>query len=84
MLSEFLHIPQCSADALRWKYYSEIGYDEKFAEILEEKGRFIAKYIYWKEFECYAVERILGDHTHCVFDFGPGPRSTRLPRNLTG
>jgi shikimate kinase len=72
LLSEALHINQCSIDDCRWKYYNEIGYDENFAKFLREKGGFWALYMYWKEFECYAVERMLNEHSNCVFDFGGG------------
>ena len=29
-------------------------------------------YMYWKEFECHAVERLLSEHSNCVIDFGAG------------
>lgn len=28
--------------------------------------------MYWKEFECHAVERILSEHSNCIIDFGGG------------
>ena len=40
LLYDVLHINQCSIDGCRWKYYHEIGYDENFAEFLQEKGDF--------------------------------------------
>ena len=72
LLADALDIPQCPMDQCRWDYYKEIGYDEEFARKLSEKIGFWALYMYWKEFECYAVERLLAEHSNCVIDFGAG------------
>lgn len=72
LLSEALNLPQCPMDQYRWDYYKEIGYDGGFAEKLSENIGFWALYMYWKEFECYAVERLLAEHSNCVIDFGAG------------
>jgi len=72
LLSATLNLPQCSMDDYRWDYYKEIGYDEAFAERLSKHVGFWALYMYWKEFECYAVERLLSEHSNCVIDFGGG------------
>ena len=72
LLADALDIPQCPMDQYRWDYYKEIGYDEEFARKLSEKIGFWALYMYWKEFECYAVERLLSEHSNCVIDFGAG------------
>lgn len=72
LLSKALHLPQCSMDEYRWNYYNEIGYDDAFAKELGKKEGFWALYMYWKEFECYAVERLLSEHHDCVIDFGAG------------
>jgi shikimate kinase len=71
LLASKLGLPQCPMDRYRWDYYKEIGYDEEFAKKL---GRvdFWALYMYWKEFECYSVERLLSEHSNCVIDFGAG------------
>ena len=72
LLSETLNLPQCSMDQYRWDYYKEIGYDEEFDQKLSKHVGFWARYMYWKEFECYAVERLLSEHSNCVIDFGGG------------
>ena len=72
LLAEKLNLPQCPLDEYRWDYYREIGYDEEFATKLSKKAGFWALYMYWKEFECYAVERLLAEHSNCVIDFGAG------------
>ncbi len=72
LLAEKLGVPPCSMDDHRWGYYDEIGYDKEFADKLKTKVGFWALYMYWKEFECYAVERLLSEHSNCVIDFGGG------------
>ena len=59
-------------DEHRWDYYAELDYDKEFADKLGKHVGFWAVYMYWKEFECYAVERLLADHKDCVIDFGAG------------
>ncbi len=72
LLSKALKLPQCPMDEFRWDYYAEIGYDKEFADKLANKVGFWAMYMYWKEFECYAVQRLLAEHSGCVIDFGAG------------
>ena len=72
LLAEKLGLPRCPMDDYRWSYYEEIGYDHGFADKLSKKVGFWALYMYWKEFECYAVERLLAEHSGCVIDFGAG------------
>lgn len=72
LLAAALDLPQCPMDEHRWDYYAEIGYDKDFAERLGKHVGFWAVYMYWKEFECYAVERLLAEHRDCVIDFGAG------------
>lgn len=72
LLAEKLKLPQCSMDEHRWSYYKEIGYDEERAKEIGEKEGFRGVYKYWKKFEIHAVERVLQDHSNCVFDFGAG------------
>jgi shikimate kinase len=72
LLAEKLDLPQSPMDDCRWDYYREIGYDESFADILGKKVGFWALYMYWKEFECHAVQRLLTEHSNCVIDFGAG------------
>ncbi|MDZ7962806.1 MAG: shikimate kinase [Aulosira sp. DedQUE10] len=72
LLAHKLGIPQCSMDDLRWDYYQEINYDEGLATHIREKEGFLGIYKYWKPFEAYAVERLLSEHSNCVFDFGGG------------
>lgn len=73
LLAEKLALPQISLDDLRWDYYREIGYDETLAQEIRQKGGFLALVAYWSLFNSHAVERILAEHSNCVFDFGAGP-----------
>lgn len=72
LLSEKLGHPQVSLDNLRREYYREIGYDETLAKTFRQQGGFLALVLYWNLFDAYAIERLLADHHHCVFDFGAG------------
>lgn len=72
LLADALGVPQVSLDDLRWGYYKEIGYDETLAQEIRQKSGFAAVVWYWKQFDVYAVERILADHQNCVIDFGAG------------
>lgn len=71
-LSKRLRLPQVQVDRVKWPYYEEIGFDQEFDDMLGNQAGFWARYLYWKEFECHAVERILAEHEHCVIDFGGG------------
>jgi adenylate kinase family enzyme len=73
LLAEKLGLPQVSLDKLRWDYYREIGFDEALAQELRQKGGFLTVVAYWSLFNSHAIERVLTDHTDCVFDFGAGP-----------
>jgi len=72
ILSEKLKLPQLSIDKVRFDYYREIGYDEKFADFINKNFGFWALYFYWGEFECYSVERIIEENKNSVIDFGAG------------
>ncbi|MEE3264289.1 MAG: shikimate kinase [Candidatus Latescibacterota bacterium] len=72
LLSQALSLPQCSMDQYRWDYYREIGYDEEFDQRLGAHVGFWGRYLYWKEFECHAVERLLSEQRDCVIDLGGG------------
>lgn len=72
LLAEALGVPRRSMDELRASYYAELGYDEAHAEALRESEGMPGLYTYWKPFEAHAVERILAEHSGCVFDFGAG------------
>jgi hypothetical protein len=73
MLAEQVHMPHFSLDEERWKYYSEIGYDEaEVSRIAKSADGIIGLLQYWKPFEAYSVERILTDHPGSVLDFGAG------------
>ena len=72
LLAQKLDLPQISMDRLRWKYYEEIGWSkEKQKQIAENEG-FAGIYHYWKQYDLYAVERLLDKHRNCVIDFGAG------------
>jgi hypothetical protein len=72
LLSEALGLPRLSVDRVRFRYYEEIGYDPAFAQRLRAAEGHFALGLYWREFQCHAVERILAEHHGCVFDFGAG------------
>lgn len=72
LLGEALGAPRCSIDELRSIYYAELGYDEAHAAALRESEGILGLYEYWKPFEAHAVERVLAEHSGCVFDFGAG------------
>jgi len=66
-------IHKVSLDTLRWDYYREIGFEDALAQELRQKGGFLTVVAYWSLFNSHAIERVLADHTNCVFDFGAGP-----------
>ena len=72
LLAERLGLPQVSLDVLREQYYQEIGFDPILAKEIRHKGGFLALVYYRELFAAYAVERMLSEHSHCVFDFGAG------------
>jgi hypothetical protein len=72
LLSVARGLPQCSIDDVRFRYYSEIGYDESFAKRLYQSEGFWGLYRYWKPFEAHAVERVVEDHPNSVIDLGAG------------
>ena len=73
LLAQELGIRQVSLDILRWDYYREIGFEDALAQELRKKGGFLTVVAYWSLFNSHAIERVLADHTNCVFDFGAGP-----------
>lgn len=73
LLAQELGSPQISLDTLRWDYYREIGFDDRLAQEIRQKGGFIAIVAYWSLFNSHAITRILADHSNCIFDFGAGP-----------
>lgn len=72
LLAKKLGVKQLSLDDERWEYYKEIGYDEELAKRIRKTGGFVSLVFYWKQFDAYAVERLLKDHSNCIFDFGAG------------
>lgn len=72
LLAERLAVPAVTLDDLRWRYYEEIGYDPALARKIRQTGGFVALVFYWKLFDAHAVERVLEEHAHCVFNFGAG------------
>jgi shikimate kinase len=80
LLAEALGAPLVSIDGLRSVYYAELGYDEAHAEALRESEGLLGLYRYWKPFEAHAVERVLAEHSGCVFDFGAGHSVFEDPR----
>ena len=89
LLSATLGLPQVSLDTVRYGYYKEIGYDENYARDIRRQEGFVAFMYYRELFAAYAVERMLSDYHHCVFDFGAGifesdEMFTRVQKALAG
>src|SRR5919199_1093078 len=80
LLAQHLALAHVSLDAIRLRYYREIGYDEEHARQLREREGFAGLYRYWKPFEAYAVERVLAEHRDAVVDFGAGHSVQDDPR----
>ncbi|WP_100903991.1 shikimate kinase [Nostoc flagelliforme] len=72
ILAKKLQLPQISMDILRWNYYQARGWDKQQQQNIAENEGFAGVYRYWKQFEAYAVERLLQEHQNCVIDFGAG------------
>src|SRR5690349_10545685 len=72
LLSDRLGIPQESLDMHRWRYYKEQGYQPELARQYMEEGNPDKLFSYWKQFDVYAIERMLDEHHNCVIDFGAG------------
>lgn len=70
LLAQRLDVLQVSLDEERWRYYKEIGYDERLAQGIRSRGGFLALVLYWNLFDAHAAERLLAEHLGCVFDFG--------------
>jgi len=71
-LAKQLGVARVELDEVRGRFYSAIGYDEKFAsEIVGEEGM-MGLIHYWKPFQAHAVERALKEYQNCVMDFGAG------------
>ncbi len=71
-LAKQLGVPRIELDEVRQRFYSEIGYDEKFASEIVGKEGMKGLINYWKPFEAHAVERALEEYNNCVMDFGAG------------
>lgn len=72
LLAQKLNLSQVSMDRLRWNYYAEVGWSKEKQQEIAEKEGFAGVYRYWKQYDLYAVERLLDEHTNCVIDFGAG------------
>ncbi len=72
LLSKKLNKPFVSIDDLRFDYYKEIGYDHDHMVQIHEKAGIFGVFQYGKIFDSHSIERILEDHSDCVFDFGGG------------
>lgn len=70
LISEKINKPVVSLDDLRFGYYKEIGYNHDHMKELHEKAGIMAAFQYGKIFDAYSIERILEDHSDCIFDFG--------------
>lgn len=73
LLAQALEQPYVEADAHRWEYYEEIGYDHQHVkQIMEEGGGYPEMFAYWKPFEVHLVERLVEDFPDAILDFGAG------------
>jgi adenylate kinase family enzyme len=72
LVASRLNFQHISLDEIRWKYYSEIGYDEDLAKQIRLKGGVLALMFYRQLFDSYSVERVLADYPEAVIDFGAG------------
>ena len=72
LLAQKLGLPQVSMDRLRWNYYQEVGWSQEKQQTIAENEGFAGVYHYWKQYDLYALERLLDEHTNCVIDFGAG------------
>jgi len=72
ILAERLGKLNVSLDDLRWNYYREIGFDPDRANEIRQKGGFLSAVFYWKQFDTFAVKRILTDYPDAIIDFGAG------------
>jgi shikimate kinase len=72
LLSQKLGLPLHEMDTLRWQYYKEIGFEMAEVNRILARDGVAGVYRHWKPFEAHAVERLLAEHTGCVFAFGGG------------
>jgi len=70
MLAKRLGVSRVELDEVRQRFYTEIGYDEKFASDIVGREGMRGLIEYWKPFEAHAVERALEEYRNCVMDFG--------------
>lgn len=72
LLAQKLELPFHEIDTLRWQYYKEIGFEMAEVERILAKDGVAGVYRHWKPFEAHAVERLLAEHSGCVFALGGG------------
>jgi hypothetical protein len=73
LLADALGWAAVDLDALRWKYYAEIGYDPEQAMAIRQEGGLKAIVAHWKPYDIHAVERVLADYPEQhVIAFGAG------------
>ncbi len=82
LLCKSLGLQQVSMDQHRLRYYAELGYTEEFRENIFQMEGTSGVYRYWKVFDAYSVERLLQDHSNCVFDMGAGSTVCEFPDEL--
>lgn len=71
-VKKLVHQDVLSLDAIRLKYFDQIGYDSYLASTIEEQYGLFGKLRYWKPFELYTVENVFSEYQNCIFDFGAG------------
>jgi hypothetical protein len=72
LLAQELGRPQAKLDALRDKYYSEIGFDQMVVRRIRAMGTAWEFFNYGQPFHPHGVERVLADYPRSVIDFGAG------------
>ena len=72
LIAEACQIPVVSLDAIQMKHFQENGWCQtEFERTLKTYGPLAAYQYRWPYF-AFAAERVLEEHSNCVFDFGAG------------
>jgi shikimate kinase len=72
LLSDRLGRPQAAMDAIRRRYYGEIGYTQEKERAIQATDGFPGVLDYWKQFDVHAIRRALEAHRDHIVDFGAG------------
>jgi shikimate kinase len=72
LVAERLGVPRVSLDAIKWRYFAEMGFDAETGRRIRELEGFRALTLRLRPYALAMVERALVEHRDCVFDFGAG------------